>query len=161
MTRTTRTALLGATAFLAAGALALPAFAQGGPGGHGRGPMEMFQRADADNDGRVTRAEVETMLQARFREVDANGDGAVTIEEWQAYAAREFGRRGGDERVQQRRAAMFRGLDQNGDGRITIEEARVPVDAMFRAFDANQDGAVSRDELPGRHGRGPGGTRGG
>ncbi len=59
---------------------------RGGGGGFAAG--EAFARADANNDGRVTREEGWTWLQARFAEVDANHDGGVTLDEAaQAYAA--------------------------------------------------------------------------
>jgi Ca2+-binding EF-hand superfamily protein len=155
--------LIGGAAVVALGT-ANAAMAQIGPGGGPgmradgmRGGHErMFERADADRDGRVTREEMRTAARERFDRVDANRDGAVTLEEWQAYAATEWGRRGGDERVTQRRAAMFRGADQNSDGRLSFEEALVMPEAMFRAADVNADGAVAREELPTRHARGHG-----
>jgi Ca2+-binding EF-hand superfamily protein len=41
-------------------------------------------RADLDNDGVVTRAEVETQARERFQRMDKNGDGTVTPEEREA-----------------------------------------------------------------------------
>jgi Ca2+-binding EF-hand superfamily protein len=148
--------LIGGAAILALGA-AGAAQAQGGPRGDGMrgGPERMFERADADRDGRVTREEMRNAARERFNGVDANRDGAVTLEEWQAYAATEWGSRGGEERVTERRAAMFRGADQNGDGRLTFEESLAMPEAMFRAADANSDGVVTREEIPSRHARGP------
>jgi hypothetical protein len=163
MTRRTKWLLAaGGMAVLGLGAaVAVPALAQPGRMGGMMGER-LFEQADADRDGRVTRAEAQALVDTRFRAVDANGDGTVTLEEWQAYAAREFGRQGGREEVTQRRAAMFRALDANADGRLTLEEARAPAEAMFRAADANSDGVVTREELPSRHAgpRGPGGSGG-
>lgn len=149
--------LIGGAAMLALGA-AGAAYAQGGPReGMRGGPERLFERADADRDGRITRDEMRAAARERFDRVDGNRDGAVTLEEWQAYAATEWGRRGGEERVTQRRAAMFRGADQNADGRLSFEEASVMPEAMFRAADANADGVVTREEIPTRHARGPAG----
>jgi len=148
-------------AAVAAASVAAIGVAWAQPSGHGRGSWGMeqvFGRADADKDGRITRAELDTFAATRFREVDSNNDGGVTLDEFHAYAAREFGRRGGGDDGQGRRAAMFRAFDLNGDGRVTLEEARLPADTMFRAADANADGAVARDEVPMGHG-GPRGDR--
>lgn len=50
-----------------------------------------------------------------FTEVDANGDGAITLDEWLAYGglARE----------------MFLEIDLSGDGRVTLEEIRALFDS--------------------------------
>jgi Ca2+-binding EF-hand superfamily protein len=149
----------------------------GGPGWHGgpgpgphhgrRGPSgflmgEAFARADTNNDGRVTRDEAMTYVQARFVEIDANKDGGVTIEEFRAYmeAQRPEGRRGPPERVaarmQERGATMFRFIDVNLDGKVTMEELTPMLQAAFRAADRNSDGALSRDEVMMRGHGGPG-----
>jgi Ca2+-binding EF-hand superfamily protein len=172
--KTSRIVLLGGAALLAVGALvAVPAFAQGGPGHHRHGgggfaAGEAFARADANNDGRVSRDEGWTWLQARFAEVDANRDGGVSIEEMRAYAQARMGGRTPpaemQQRAEQRGQGMFRALDVNADGRVTLDELRPFAEAMFRARDANADGALSREEVAmrrgGHHGqygqRGPG-----
>jgi hypothetical protein len=66
----------------------------GGPGGGDRSGFRGgggFARADADGDGVVTRAEVETQTRDRFERLDADGDGTVTRDELVA----GFGGRGG------------------------------------------------------------------
>jgi Ca2+-binding EF-hand superfamily protein len=167
--KSTRTAWLAGAALLASAAVALPALAQSGPGprhGGGFAAGEAFARADANNDGRVTRDEGWSWLQARFTEVDTNRDGGVSIEEFRAYAQSRMGNRTPPaemrERMEQRGAGMFRALDVNGDGRVTLEEMRPFAEAMFRARDTNNDGALTREEVrPARyeghhHHRGPG-----
>ena len=131
---------------------------QAGPQGHGgRGFAmgEAFARADANNDGRVTREEGWTWLQARFQEVDANRDGGVTIEEMRAHAQTRMGGRVPAQRAEQHGQSMFRALDANADGKVALEELRPFAEAMFRGRDANSDGALTRDEI--RSGRGRGG----
>lgn len=175
--KTSRIALLAGAALLATGvvAVAVPAFAQMGPGyhhqHHGRGggggfaAGEAFARADANNDGRVTLEEGRAWLQSRFNEIDANRDGGVTFEELRAYAQSRMGGRTppaeAQQRMERRGQAMFRALDANGDNRVTLEEVRPFAEAMFRARDLNNDGALTRDEVVRRRGemrgdRGPG-----
>jgi Ca2+-binding EF-hand superfamily protein len=151
---------------------------QGGHRGHGDGPHhgrrgsagfamgEAFARADANNDGRVSREEGQAWLQARFVEIDADRDGGVTIAEVRTYmeAQRPAGRRGpparAQERMQQRGAAMFRFVDVNLDGKVSMDELRPMFEAAFRAADRDSDGALSRDEVRMRGAGGPG-RRGG
>lgn len=181
MRKTTMAAL--AAALVAGGAgLAVAQTAQppgpgAGPGWHrGDGPRhhgprgerggfamgEAFARADANNDGKVTRDEAMAWLQARFTEADANHDGAVTLEEFRAMrqAQRPEGRRQAPEerreRMGERLGAMFRFVDANGDGRVTFDELRPMGEAAFRAMDRNSDGVLTRDEV---RPRGPQGRR--
>ena len=165
-------ALLAGAAGLVAALATAPVFAQPGPGGAhagqhggpGRGAGgfamgEAFARADANNDGRVTRDEGWTFKDTPTTEIYTNRDGGVTFEEMRAYAQARMGNRTpSPERVQraeQQGQAMFRFLDANGDSRVTLEEMRPFAEAMFRARDTNNDGALSRDEVMPRRDRGP------
>jgi len=123
---------------------------------------EAFARADANNDGKVTRDEANAWLAARFAEIDANKDGGLTPEEIRAfYSARRGEGRGPPEgmreRMETRQSARFRFVDADLDGIITLPELRVMADAMFRSMDADGDGALARTEVQrrGRRGDGP------
>jgi hypothetical protein len=152
-TMSKRIALLSATALmLAVGAL--PVLAQPGPGdrgpahgGRGFAMGEAFARADANNDGQVSRDEGWTWLQARFQEVDADRDRGVTIEEMRTYAQARMGNRGPQQRAERHGQGMFRALDANADGKVSLEEIRPFAEAMFRARDANADNALTREEI--------------
>ena len=50
----------------------------------GRGPGHMLQRADADGDGQVTKAELQAAALARFDKADANSDGTISTDERKA-----------------------------------------------------------------------------
>ena len=41
----------------------------------------LFERADADGNGTLTRAELETAAAAMFKQRDRNGDGFITLDE--------------------------------------------------------------------------------
>ena len=135
---------------------------QRGDGMMGFAVGEAFARADANNDGKVSREEANAWLAARFAEIDANKDGGLTAEEIRAFynARRGEGRgppEGMRERMEDRQAARFRFVDADLDGKITLPELRVMADAMFRSMDADSDGALTRAEMQrrGRRADGP------
>ena len=64
-----------------------------------------FGRADKDDDGRITRAEMMAPRQKAFAKLDANGDGRLAFEEW---AVKTVGK--------------FDGADDDGNGALTAAE---------------------------------------
>ena len=63
-----------------------------GKGGGGR----MFGMMDANNDGFLTRPEIEKMVERRFQRMDVNGDGSLSAAEMQARRGPMGGAGGGD-----------------------------------------------------------------
>lgn len=57
---------------------------RGGPDAGPDGGRDMFARADANRDGRLTLAEMTAPALARFDRIDANRDGTISREEMQA-----------------------------------------------------------------------------
>ncbi|MGJ8536576.1 MAG: EF-hand domain-containing protein [Parasphingopyxis sp.] len=140
ITKKTMTIGAGAAALIVAGA----ALAQ--PGG---------MRADANGDGNVTRAELNTSLDERFARADANSDGAIDASEREAmrserrrHRAGRGGRHGGEGRRGGRRGhgPRMERLDTNGDGIVTRDEAIAPALARFDRADANGDGQIDQAE---------------
>lgn len=144
------TAAFALAALLASGAVA-PAEARDGEGRHSPrgGPAAMFERADLDGDGRITRAEMGSMRDERFRRIDADGDGLLTVAELTAKGHEKAGRRA--ERMLER-------ADENGDGAISSAEFAALADRraahMFERVDANGDGALDRAEVEAMKGKG-------
>jgi RND family efflux transporter MFP subunit len=66
---------------------------RGGPGGFD--PAAIFQRLDADGDGKLSAGEIPAQMQSRTPSLDANGDGAIDREEWTAGMRQRPSRRGG------------------------------------------------------------------
>lgn len=114
----------------------------GGEGGHG------LERADANQDGAITREEFLAHPEAMFARLDANNDGVISADERPQRGA--HGERG-------QHGPM---LDANNDGQISREEFAAMGQSMFERLDANHDGRVTRaeaDAAPRGPGPGPGG----
>jgi len=112
---------------------------QGGPGFDPRRLRQALEEMDADGDGRITREEWKGREEI-FRRLDADGDGIVTREEIRQAIGRLEGwaGRSGD--------ALFRRADKDGDGRVSREEWPLSPEAFDR-FDRNGDGFISREEV--------------
>lgn len=82
-----------------------------------------FAAADADKDGKLTRAEIDAADVARRAELQ--------------------------QRHQARSAERFAAIDTDGDGRISREEAkgRMHLEQRFEQLDTNRDGYLGQDEL--------------
>lgn len=104
-------------------------YAQPAPDGGPRGRGGVMAMADANQDGKITKAELTTALDARFAKMDVDRDGQITQKDR-------------DARRQQRLDERFASMDANKDGQISKAE--------FSA--AHQARADKRAEM-----RGPGG----
>ena len=159
-----------------------PGFGRGfGPGGpHGGFGFERaFAEIDADKDGKITKAEVESWQAAQPKVEDGDGDGKISAEELAAPRIAEA-----TKRAQDQAAHMVRELDRDGDGLLSAAElaqgpgmagpgmtgpgmagpGRAPdLDKLFDRLDADKDGAVSLDEaqdaMARMHDRKPGDER--
>lgn len=98
---------------------------------------DFLERADANNDGVITRAEFDAVRGARFLAIDADHNGVLSAAEREANAPSG------------RMAARFN-PDTSNDGSVSRAEFDAQGSAMFARFDRNQDGRLSSDELPNR-----------
>lgn len=125
------------TLFAAAIGVATPASARTfGGGGDG---MALFEKADTNRDGRVTRAEFDAARAARFQEMDRNGDGVVSREDFKRLA------RFRPEAMKRIDQFIAQG-DTNGDARLTLAELRNAPARIFDRLDTDGDGAVDQAE---------------
>lgn len=105
-------------------------------------------RADADNDGVITRAEAAAhpMLAQRFDALDANKDGRLTADERAAMRQHMQGKRG-----KARQAGWMR-LDADKDGRVSRAEAagKPQLAQRFAQLDMNKDGYLDQADRQAR-----------
>jgi hypothetical protein len=144
---------------LACALVALPAVAiAAGPGGgdgwgrHGGrhhmgfpGPhmIEMLQGMDTDRNGVISAEEFAAGREDRVLAADADGDGAVTLEEMEAFAIA---------RVREHVAERFARMDADGDGTISAEELAARWQNRFARMDRDGDGNLTIHDLPHRGG---------
>jgi EF-hand domain pair len=94
----------------------------------------LVARHDANNDGSVTRRELEAGLRQDFRQADTNHDGRLDPEEVRAANQRRIG-------IDQSTAIPL--IDWNEDGYVDFGEFANGVRSQFDQLDTNGDGEVS------------------
>lgn len=100
----------------------------------------MFDNADANGDGLITRAEFAAARAGRFDKMDRNKDGAIS----QADLPRM--KRAAD-KLKPMLDMMINQADANRDGKVTrAEMANAPMPIFDRA-DTNNDGALDKSEV--------------
>lgn len=145
--------ILAASAVLGLAVLSAPALADKGHG--------LFERADQNGDGFVTRVEFNASRAVLFARLDSDGDGAITQPEVDQ-ARKAFRERHGKtegkppigthEHAQHKRHRGFLDrIDANGDGRVGGAEFAAAGDRMFAKLDNNSDGQLTGEEMPRRH----------
>ncbi|WP_138933452.1 EF-hand domain-containing protein [Roseovarius arcticus] len=97
----------------------------GGMGNMGKGMMDgaMMQMLDADGDGNVTPQEMREQMQAKLTEYDSDGDGTLSISEFETLHSAM---------IREKMVDKFQHLDADGDGVITSDEMTAPAKKMER-----------------------------
>ena len=137
------------TILLTAGALALGAtvfagasLAGGGwhrgHGSHGSPGQSLFDTFDANQDGTLTQAEVDQARQAKLAEFDSDGNGSLSLEEYQALWM---------DAMRERMVDRFQGHDDDGDGLVTAEEFGMDYSRIISRLDQDGNGEVTMEEL--------------
>ena len=133
-----------------------------------RDPGQMFERMDANKDGKLTKEEVPEQAWERIVKADADNNGAVTKEEMAKVVKARAGngqgnaKMGGPGMGQRDPGQMFERMDANKDGKLTKEELPERVAEKMMNMDADGNGSISQDEFAtGCKNRERDGTRGG
>jgi len=123
-------------------------------GGHKRGHMrgkmmrgamiERLKQADADGDGKVTKAEITARQEGDMAKFDTDKDGQLSLSEYKSLWM---------EKNNQRAVRSFQRLDRDGDGNVTDAEMKRFVDRIVSRMDRNEDGAISKEDFKRKHRR--------
>lgn len=115
---------------------------KGGPGWGGGPAMMMFKRADANNDGVITRDEAQALRDSTFASFDTDKNGTVNVGEIDTGLTTKF-----EQMKIRARYRLLSRFDANGDGQISKEEFSQNALTRFDRADVNNDGKVTRDEI--------------
>ncbi|HMO69072.1 MAG TPA: EF-hand domain-containing protein [Novosphingobium sp.] len=114
---------------------------------------QMFERMDANKDGRIDAADRAARQAAMFDRIDADKDGRISREEFSAHHAtmgRGEGRRGEQAGHKGHRRGKHGGMMGQAmlgpDGAATRAEFTAAALARFDHMDANKDGQVTAEE---------------
>lgn len=110
-------------------------------GGH-----HMMQRYDVNKDGQITQEEIDQVQADRFTSGDQDGNGIVTLVEFETLWLQDH---------RSRMVDRFQALDEDGNGQVTLDEFNERAALLIPVMDRNGDGLLSRDDHPGRDMRGP------
>jgi len=142
--------LAGVAAVLVAGGIAAAAYAaqskhgdHRGHGGHMRWMESILMPMDSDNNGSITRAEIESGAAAKATEIDANKDGSITAEEVVAYREKQRLQRLADE---------IKAMDQDGNGTVSGQEYEAAQVWRVARLDRDGNGTIDPEELMPRKG---------
>ena len=152
----TRTKIFAATAAaVVVGGLALAGTSvaqrmqRGGLGMMGAmGGEQLLREVDTDRDGRMTQAEIDAAVNARFARFDADSNGRMSLDEFGALWA---------DITRPAAVRAFQFMDPNGDGSVTKAEVDEKTSRLVQRFDRNGDGALSMQDRGGRGGPDRGG----
>jgi EF hand len=125
--------------------------AMGPMGGFGEMRREILKDVDTNGDGAISQDEINAAINARFAEFDADKNGSLSLSEFEALWA---------EITKPMAVRTFQFLDPNGDAEISKAELDDHFANMVARLDQNHDGMLSPADRP--HHRGPrdGGPRG-
>lgn len=116
-------------------------FAAGRHRGMGR-MLRMMEHFDGDGDGRISQAEIDTARRERLAEFDRDGNGTLSLEEYEALW------------LDAMRTRMVRGFqrhDRDGDGAVTPDEFTRRFSHTVLRFDRNGDEVLDRSDWEHRY----------
>jgi len=103
-------------------------------------PARIFDSADTNGDGVITREEFHAARERLFGRLDRNGDGCIDKDDMS-------GRLAGRQKAQERLADLVAQLDENGDGRVSKAEFVDGPTPLFDRADTDHNGELSKAEI--------------
>jgi len=102
---------------------------------------------DADKNGAVTPEELRTGLLEALKTYDADGNGTLSLDEFEAMHTAH---------IREMTVDRFQAFDADGDGQVTAEEIAAPAERMQQLMERRAAGNRQRMPMMGGDGEGPG-----
>lgn len=112
---------------------------------------DKFKQMDSDGDGAVSSAEHAAGAQKMFTAMDTNQDGYVSAAEMDAQWAAKAGKDAKMSGMKMSAADKIKEVDTDGDGRLSAAEHAAGSQQMFARMDANSDGKITEAEMQAGH----------
>jgi Ca2+-binding EF-hand superfamily protein len=103
-------------------------------------PSRIFDSADTNGDGVITREEFHAARERLFDRLDRNGDGFLDKDDGSRRLA-------GRQKAQERLAELVTQLDKDGDGRVSKSEFVDGPTPLFDGADTDHNGELNKDEV--------------
>ena len=92
---------------------------------------------DVNEDGQITQEEVDGFRADRLAAFDADGDGSLSLSEYEALWLDAY---------RERMVDNFQRHDDDGDGMVTVEEFSEDQSGMVARMDRNDDGVLTSED---------------
>ncbi|HZX72068.1 MAG TPA: EF-hand domain-containing protein [Rhodanobacter sp.] len=102
----------------------------------------MWNAADTDHDGYLSKAEYDAYATSQFTKMDTNGDGKLSKSEMMAGEKRMHPKMSHAEMTK-----MWKAMDTDSKSAISQDQYMTHADTMFAKWDTNGDGKLSKDEM--------------
>lgn len=99
---------------------------------------DLLIKYDANHDGTLTKAEMESGLKAEFAVADVDHDGCLKADEVRTI---------NEKRIQELGSTATPLIDWNQDGCVDFNEFAGPIRSLFTAMDRDEDGKLDPKEL--------------
>jgi Ca2+-binding EF-hand superfamily protein len=107
------------------------------------GAGKMFEKADTDRNGSLSKAEVLAAAERIFAHRDGNKDGVLDTADARSGKGKWHHGKGGEQRAER----MLNRLDTDKDGRISQAEMLARANRAFERFDTDRNGEVTKAEV--------------